>query len=178
MTTYLVAQTRTLWRVKGKLFIITLNNRCKQRPLWAKHAMCALVEARGDGAMSVCCDGGGAGLAWQVGACVRGVFWRARSPGVSSRVGACGASCQDSSRTRSALGTTALAMMGRKVWRNTDQRMETRSGEGDQTREGRPDQRRDTDQRRETRLEEEHGIEGGDTRLEEGDQAGGACRGL
>ena len=66
MTTYLVAQTRTLCRVKGRLFIITPNNRCKQRPLWANHAMCALAEARGDGEMFVCCGEGGAGLVWQV----------------------------------------------------------------------------------------------------------------
>ena len=85
---------------------------------------------------------------------------------MSSRVGACGASWQESSMTRSAFGTTALAMMGRKVWRDTDQRSETRPEERDQTRGGtqirggRPDQRRDTDQRRETRLEEEHRIEG------------------
>ena len=63
MTKYLVAQTRTPWRVKGRLFIITPNNRCKQRPLWANHAMCALAEARGDREMSVCCGRGGAGLA-------------------------------------------------------------------------------------------------------------------
>ena len=159
VTTYLVAQTRTLWRVKGKLSIVTLNNRCKQRPLWAKHAICALVEARRDGAMSMCCGGGGAGLAWQVGACVRSVFWRARSPGVSSGVGACGASWQDSSRTRSALGATALAMMGRKVWRDTEQRRETRPEQGHRPEDrdktgGETQNRRGTpDWRRETRLE-------------------------
>lgn len=92
-------------------------------------------------------------------ACVRGVFWRARSPGVSSRVGACGASWQDSSRTRSALGATALAMMGRKVWRDTEQRRETSPEEGHRPEErdkpgGETQNRRGTpDWRRETRLE-------------------------
>ena len=159
MTTYLVAQTRTLCRVKGRLFIITPNNRCKQRPLWTNHAMCALAEARGDGEMFVCCGEGGAGLVWQVP--VWGVY--------SGEQGA--QACPPGLGPVGLLGRRAAwpdLRLGQQLWPwwgersggtqtrgvRPDQRSEARPEERDQTRGVRPDQRRDTDQRSEARPEE------------------------
>lgn len=54
--------SRMLWRVKGRLLIITPNTRCKQRPLWANRATQSLLA---EGATWARPEGGGS--AWSVG---------------------------------------------------------------------------------------------------------------
>lgn len=53
--------SRMLWRVKGRLLIITPNTRCKQRPLWANRATQSLWA---EGATWARPEGGGS--AWSV----------------------------------------------------------------------------------------------------------------